>query len=71
MDKKEKKQKSEQKSVQHDNEIFFSLDAIASSTECTGLIPSAPVDPAESESYMEIYNIHFPEEGENNHLQQD
>ena len=35
---------------------YTSLD-IASSTECTGMVPSPPLDEAEVEGYADIYSV--------------
>ena len=37
---------------------FYDVEKVASSTECTGLIPSAAKDEEEAESYGELYAIH-------------
>ena len=37
---------------------FYDQQTTSSMTECTGLIPSAPEDEAEAESYSELYSIH-------------
>ncbi len=39
-----------------DEDNFVSLD-IASSTECTGMIPGPPLDDAEVDAYAEIYSV--------------
>lgn len=43
-----------------DSDVFLDLNTVASSTECTGLIPSAPATDEEAESYMDIYEIPKP-----------
>ncbi len=40
-----------------DRELYDELFAVASSMECTGLIPAAPVSAAETDSYSDIYDI--------------
>lgn len=40
-----------------DRELFDNLFAVASSMECTGLIPAAPDSSAEVDSYSDIYDI--------------
>ena len=40
-----------------DGQPYEELYGVASSTECTGLIPSAPTDPAEVASYQAIYDV--------------
>lgn len=37
--------------------IFDESFSVASTTECTGLIPSAPVSGAEADSYSDIYDV--------------
>ena len=39
--------------------IFDETFNVASSTECTGLIPSAPLSGAQADSYSEIYDVPF------------
>lgn len=38
-------------------DLYNELFSVASMTECTGLIPSAPENEAEVDSYSEIYDI--------------
>ena len=38
-------------------ELFDNLFAVASTTECTGLIPAAPEEAPEITSYSDIYDI--------------
>ena len=40
-----------------DRELYDELFAVASSMECTGLMPAAPATTAEVQSYSEIYDI--------------
>ena len=40
-------------------ELFDNLFAVASTTECTGLIPAAPEEAPEITSYSDIYDIHL------------
>ncbi|HJD24220.1 MAG TPA: hypothetical protein H9694_08785 [Firmicutes bacterium] len=40
-----------------DRELYDELFEVASSMECTGLIPAAPESSAEVDSYSEIYDI--------------
>ena len=55
---------SQQKSSQTQNqEIIDSYDYLANSAstqDCTGLIPSAPQNDAELESYESVYHYHPP-----------
>lgn len=37
-------------------DLFDDLFSVASATECTGLIPAAPADEPEVDSYSEIYD---------------
>lgn len=39
-------------------EPSYDLEKVASTTECTGLIPSAVKDEEEAEAYGELYPIH-------------
>lgn len=39
---------------------FLDQNTVASSTECTGLIPTPPMSVDEAESYNEIYDIPQP-----------
>ena len=41
-------------------ELFDEMYPVASSMECTGLIPAAPAAPAEVDSYSDIYDIPRP-----------
>lgn len=36
------------------------FDTVASASECTGLIPTPPVNEAQAESYTDIYTIPKP-----------
>ncbi len=40
--------------------IFDEAFSVASITECTGLIPSAPASGAEADSYSDIYDVPWP-----------
>lgn len=40
----------------------WTFDDVVSSTECTGLIPTAPEDDAESQAYDSIYDFAAPED---------
>ncbi len=39
------------------NPLFDETFNVASTTECTGLIPSAPVSGAAADSYSDIYDV--------------
>ena len=39
-------------------EPTYDLEKVASTTECTGLIPSAVMDEEEADSYRDLYAIH-------------
>ena len=43
-----------------DRELFDDSFHAASMSECTGLIPSAPMDQSEVHSYSQIYDIPLP-----------
>lgn len=43
--------------AQDDDELFDELYSVASATECTGLIPAAPVSEASVDSYSDIYDV--------------
>ncbi len=38
-------------------ELFQNLQPVASTTECTGLIPAAPGSEPEMDSYTDIYDV--------------
>ncbi|MGI5966328.1 MULTISPECIES: hypothetical protein [Anaerotruncus] len=50
-------------------DLFDDLFSVASATECTGLIPAAPADEPEVDSYSEIYDIPLSHEKVNRGLQ--
>lgn len=55
-----------------DRELYDDMLSVMSSTECTGLIPSAPADESELDSYSQIYDIPFSSDpGRANHHLQD
>ncbi|MCI8553719.1 MAG: hypothetical protein HFJ80_02080 [Clostridiales bacterium] len=56
---------------QEDDELYDELYPVASSMECTGLIPAAPATESEAESYGQIYDIPLAKEAQpaNHHLQ--
>lgn len=43
--------------AQDNRELFEDVFSVASTTDCTGLIPAAPDSAAQVESYGEIYDI--------------
>ncbi len=54
-------QKEKRKNLQEEaQDSFYNITKAASSTDCTGLVPSGILDEAESESYSELYAIHPP-----------
>lgn len=54
----------------YDDDKFYDMGSIASASDCTGLIPAAPANEAEAESYAELYNIPEPTDASvNNGLQ--
>ena len=56
---------------QDDDKLFDEQFSVASSTDCTGLIPAAPANEAEAESYGELYDIPLAKKAKdaNNHMQ--
>lgn len=56
---------------QDDDELFDELFSVASSMECTGLIPAAPVSASQADSYGDIYDIPLAKNSKdaNNHMQ--
>ena len=70
MDKKDKKAPMPYDSSD-DEELFNNLFDVASATECTGLMPTPPLNEAEAESYSKIYDIPLTKEKEREekHLQ--
>jgi hypothetical protein len=63
MSKEEKRRKFSEES----SDPFYDVMKTASTTECTGLVPSGILDESESEAYGELYSIHppkAPEDGE-------
>ena len=55
----------------YNQEILEEADTVASTTECTGLIPTPPVSEDEAESYTKIYSIPKPDKGKYHGLQQE
>lgn len=43
--------------------------SVMSATECTGLIPTPPLDDAQADSYGEIYDVPISKEKTNGHVQ--
>ena len=58
---------------QQDDELFENLYPVVSSMECTGMIPAAPVNSAEADSYSDIYDIPLAKSKKdaNNRIQDD
>ncbi len=54
------KKTTDKQALQPDENFFFDLDDIVSTTECTGLIPTPPVSEAEAEAYTNLYSIPKP-----------
>ena len=52
-------------------ELFDDLSSVASSMECTGLVPSAPISTSELNAYGEIYDIPLQKNSKeaNHHMQ--
>lgn len=61
MDKEEKRRNFSEES----EDPFYEMMTTASTTECTGLVPSGVIDEGESESYGELYSIHPPKAPKN------
>ena len=58
MDKKNKKTRP----IDPENQYLFDNEfAVSSMTECTGLIPNAPTDDDDTQSYSEIYDVPLPQ----------
>ena len=58
MDKKSKKARP----IGPENQYLFDNEfAVGSMTECTGLIPNAPTDDDDTQSYSEIYDVPLPQ----------
>lgn len=59
----------EDKQLPHspDGDDLYDLNTVASSMECTGLIPTPPVSESEAESYTDLYNIPQPHTEAENH----
>lgn len=53
----------------YDDDKFYDMGPVVSSTDCTGLIPTPPASEAEAESYAEIFNIPQSTEKVDNGLQ--
>lgn len=53
----------------YDDDKFYGMGSVASASDCTGLIPSPPINEGEAESYAELYNIPEPTDELNNGLQ--
>ncbi len=43
-----------------DEDIMYDIDFISSANDCTGLIPTLPIDEEESDSYTKLYDIPKP-----------
>lgn len=63
--------KGKRKYDSYNQEILDEIDTVASTTECTGLIPTPPVSEEEAESYTKIYTIPKPDKGGYHGLQQE
>ena len=50
-------------------EVLENADTVASTMECTGLIPTPPVSEGEAEAYTELYSIPTPDKGNPHDLQ--
>ena len=54
-----------------EDEMIWDTNMVASSMECTGLIPAAPANQEEIDSYAEIYGVPQPKKDVNNGLQKE
>lgn len=43
-------------------EEYPDISDVASSNECTGMIPTPPLDPEEYESYQDLYTMEIPKD---------
>lgn len=46
---------------QDEHDPFAHLDFVASSSDCTGLVPTPPCNEEEAESYAQLHNIPKPQ----------
>ena len=60
-----------QEDVWDEDEMFWDSNMVASSLECTGLIPAAPADKSEVDSYAEIYGVPQPKQEADHGLQKE
>lgn len=59
--KQQKNGEAEKRRPEPDDGVsFLGEDNVASSTECTGLIPTPPEDESEARSYADMYTIPPP-----------
>jgi hypothetical protein len=56
----EQNQKEEKKLQLEDDVSFMNEQSVASSMECTGLMPSLPATEDEAESYSDLYSVPAP-----------
>ncbi len=49
---------------ENDRELFDNHFMVSSAAECTGLIPSAPVDEASADAYSDLYDIPLAQSAE-------
>ena len=52
-------------------EDVLDIESTVSATDCTGLMPTPPINEAEAEAYTQLYNIPQTKEKVNNGLQHD
>jgi hypothetical protein len=57
----EEKYGKKQKKLPYDDDDFFENGSVSSASDCTGLIPSAPVSESEAESYAQLMEIPNPQ----------
>ena len=48
------------KEEHNDLDNYYDIDKVVSSMDCTGLVPSRPINEGEAESYTELYDIPRP-----------
>ncbi len=54
----------------YNQSVLEDCDNVASITECTGLIPTPPVNEEEAEAYTDLYTIPKPAKGGEHGLQE-
>ena len=49
------------KEFRESDDPFYNLEKAASANDCTGLMPSAPLNSEDAKNYSELYAIHLSE----------